>query len=227
MGKPAIEKSEKETRSERNRRCILEAAEILLRDGSADFSMRDLASRAGVSFATPFNQFGDKTGIFRALSAHRIAAMDSRFREASAGKAAPERVLLCMGIATEVMLEEPDINRAVMGAMGSPSDRAGEVAKNSRALWALAVGAGEGFEESQRELARSLLPGQLALAFRGALSFWTAGEIADCELAGTVRRSAVGLLLGFLPPSDRAALVETHLVRDATDFFLESEIKGR
>ena len=48
---------------------MLDAAERLLRDGNAEFSMRDLAAEAGVSFATPFNQFGSKPAIMQALSA--------------------------------------------------------------------------------------------------------------------------------------------------------------
>ena len=53
---------------------ILDAAEHLMRQGKADFSMRDLASEAGVSFATPFNHFGSKAGIMQALSGRRIDA---------------------------------------------------------------------------------------------------------------------------------------------------------
>ena len=42
---------------------VLDAAERLLARGGAGFSMRDLAEEAGVSFATPFNQFGAKGAI--------------------------------------------------------------------------------------------------------------------------------------------------------------------
>jgi AcrR family transcriptional regulator len=48
---------------------VLDAAERLLAQGSAGFSMRELADEAGVSFATPFNQFGSKAAIMLALSA--------------------------------------------------------------------------------------------------------------------------------------------------------------
>ena len=42
---------------------VLDAAKRLLAGGSAAFSMRELAEEAGVSFATPFNQFGSKAAI--------------------------------------------------------------------------------------------------------------------------------------------------------------------
>ena len=48
---------------------ILNAAERLLLAGDLpDFSMRALSEEAGVSFATPFNHFGSKTGILRSLA---------------------------------------------------------------------------------------------------------------------------------------------------------------
>lgn len=43
------------SRGEPVRNRVIDAAERLLRDGKAEFSMRDLATEAGVSFATPFN----------------------------------------------------------------------------------------------------------------------------------------------------------------------------
>jgi hypothetical protein len=43
------------------------------------------------------------------------------------------------------MLEEPAVNRAVMGWLGTPGPVPGKVLARSTALWALALGAGEGF----------------------------------------------------------------------------------
>jgi len=41
------------------------------------------------------------------------------------------------------------------------------------------------------------LPRQLAFAFRGVLSFWTSGELADEALASEARQVASALLLSF------------------------------
>ena len=75
-------------RGEPVRQRVLDAAERLLRVGRASFSMRDLATEAGVSFVTPFNQFGGKAAIMHALSARRIDAMIARF-EATPALPAP------------------------------------------------------------------------------------------------------------------------------------------
>jgi AcrR family transcriptional regulator len=52
------------------RRALLDAAiEAIVEDGSASFSLRDLARRIGVSHAAPAHHFGDKVGLLTALAA--------------------------------------------------------------------------------------------------------------------------------------------------------------
>jgi AcrR family transcriptional regulator len=184
------------SRGEPLRQQVIDAGERLLRRGKADFSMRDLAAEAGVSFATPFNQFGNKAAIMHALSARRIDMMEARYAAASASGDAHDRVVLAVDIAATVMLEEPGINRAVMGWLGTGGTAPGRVLARSAALWALALGAGEGLLAARREKALLDLPEQLAFAFRGVLSFWTAGELPDEALAASARAIASALMLG-------------------------------
>lgn len=184
-------------RGEPVRQRVLDAAERLLRDGKAEFSMRDLALEAGVSFATPFNQFGSKPAIMHALSARRIDAMLTRLSETPQPQHAADRVALAIDIAVAVMLDEPIVNRAVMAWIGTGSAASGEVRSNSTALWAHALGDGIGLSSPRRDEACRILPSQLALAFRGALSFWTAGELADEELGQAARQIAGTLLRAY------------------------------
>lgn len=197
-------------RAEETRRRVMEAAERLLRDGSAEFSMRELAAEAGVSFATPFNQFGSKAAIMQALSAQRIAAMTERFDAARPEGDAADRVIVAVAIAAAEMMAEPRVNRAVIGTLGAPGGEPGRVHAQSRALWAQALREGDGLRPDLADLARSILPDQLAVAFRGALSFWTAGEFSDAELAPRARAAASAVLLGFVDGSRREALL-SHL----------------
>jgi AcrR family transcriptional regulator len=184
-------------RGEPVRQRVIDAAERLLREGNADFSMRELAAEAGVSFATPFNQFGNKAAIMHALAERRIDTMAKRFVEQPPLPCAVDRVLLAVGIAAAGMLEEPRINRAVMGWIGTAGPVTGKALAHSTALWRLALGAGEGLIESRREEALRSLPQQLAFAFRGVLSFWTSGELPDEALAVSARHVASTLLSGF------------------------------
>ena len=186
------------TRGEPLRQRVIDAAERLLRQGKADFSMRDLAAEAGVSFATPFNQFGSKAAIMQALSSRRIDTMEARFATAQQSGDAADRVVLAVDIATAVMLDEPAVNRAVMGWLGTASPTPGQIWARSTALWALALGKGDGLIADRREQALRCLPGQLAFGFRGVLSFWTAGELPDLALAKSARETASTLLLGFI-----------------------------
>jgi AcrR family transcriptional regulator len=180
---------------------VLDAAERLLREGKADFSMRDLAAEAAVSFATPFNQFGSKTSLMHALSARRIDLMIERFSQVPALPMAADRVLQAVDVAVAVMLAEPGVNRAVMGWIGTACASPGRVLDHSSALWALALGDGEGLTASRRDQALQSLPGQLAFAFRGVLSFWTAGEVRDAALASDARAMAATVMAGFIDQS--------------------------
>ena len=197
MAGSKIDPSSPAVRGEAVRQRVIDAAERLLRKGKADFTMRDLAAEAGVSFATPFNQFGSKAAIMQALSTRRIDTMEARFAMSPPPVDTTARVLLAIDAAVAVMLEEPAINRAVMGWLGTSSPPPGQVWARSAALWTLALGAGEGLIAARREQALGCLPRQLAFAFRGVLSFWTAGEMPDEALASEARQVASTLLLGF------------------------------
>ena len=167
--------------------------------------MRELAVEAGVSFATPFNQFGSKAAIVLALSADRIAAMNARIAASPSASGAAARVLAATRVAASVMLEQPTVNRAVMGALGAPMECPGDVWARSRALWAKALGDGSGLTDPT--LARAVLPDQLAIVFRGVLSFWTSGEIADGDLeAGACAAAAIALFGFSKDPGERQVL---------------------
>jgi AcrR family transcriptional regulator len=192
---------------------VLDAAERLLAEGSAAFSMRELAEEAGLSFATPFNQFGSKAAIMLALTARRVASMQEQFAQAARPDTATARVLLAVDIGASVMLAAPVVNRAVMAAIGAPIDEPSDVSSRSAALWAEALADGKGLLPATRPLALALLPSQLAMALRGVLSFWTAGEIPDRLLKKRARAAAAAVLLGFVSRDDRAHLIS--LLQDA------------
>ncbi len=180
-------------RGEPIRHRILNAAEQLLRRGKADFSMRDLASEGGVSFATPFNHFGNKAAIMHALSGRRIDMMLMRFAAMSTSQDPVDRVLVAVDVAVAVILEEPLVNRGVMSWIGTAGPEPGNVLTHSMTLWSLALGN----DDEERLEPSGNLSRQLAFAFRGVLSFWTAGEIADDALSAHAREIAASLLQGI------------------------------
>ncbi len=198
----------REEKSRLSREKVLDAAERLLRaDPGATFSMRDLAAEAGVSFATPFNQYGGKAAIARALSARRIAQMADRLHAARPAGDAVQRTLAAVRIAVDLLLQEPEVNRAMMGALGAWSGTPGAVGAQSRSLWSAALVGFDGIDAGLVAAARLRLPAQLALVFRGCLSFWVGGEIADQELHATAEGAASVALAGFVGSARRDALL--------------------
>ena len=77
----------------------------------------------------------------------------------------------------------------------------------------MALGDGEGLEPSMVELACAILPDQLAVAFCGVLSFWSAGEIGDPTLGLRARQIAAALMLGFVGEDGKTKLM--HVPRGA------------
>ncbi len=195
--------------SEIARNLVLDAAEILLRDSkTADFSMRALAAEAGVGFATPFNHFGNKNAIMQALSARLIERIAAHFRDKSPTGDAVDRVLGMGRIGVELLLEQPDVYKAVVGSLGVVSAVPSSVRPQSEKLWSLALGDFSGVAGEVSAIARAVLPEKLAFAFRGCLSFWIAGELRDCDLRDAVETTASTVLLGFVDPKRRVDLVE-------------------
>ena len=187
----------KSARGDEMRARIVDAAERLLRDGRAEFTMRDLASEAGVSFATPFNRFKSKSAIMQALSARRIDTMIERYAAARLPADTAQRVQVAVDTAVDVMLEEPKVNRVVMASIGTPAAEPSQVMAHSMSLWARALDTGE--PDGIAEEVRVQLSRRLAIGYRGALSFWTAGELSDEELRGAAREMAAALLRGAEP----------------------------
>ena len=148
---------------------MLDAAERLLAEGEQDFSMRDLAAEAGVSFATPFNQFGSKAAIMYALSERRIAAMTARYASINATGDAVQRVACAVESAATTMLEKPVVNRVVMGWISTSNPEPGEVLQRSKDLWARALGEGDGLRVDLRARARDATAAARVWIPRGAV----------------------------------------------------------
>jgi AcrR family transcriptional regulator len=188
---------------------VLDAAERLLRkSATAEFSMRELASEAGVGFATPFNHFGSKTAIMQALSSRLIERMARRFGEDAPRGDAIDRVLAMGRIAVAALLEQPDVNKAVVGSLGLAGPVPSSVRPQSEAIWLLALDDMSGLGDPTRARAEATLPQQLAFMFRGCVSFWIAGELSDDQLPRAFEAGASTLLLAFADDKRRAHLLK-------------------
>lgn len=178
---------------------ILDAAEQLIRDRrGGNFSMRALAEAAGVGFTTPFNHFGSKNAIVLSLAHRVIARVEERFSALRVTGDAIDRIFEMSKVGMMVILEEPDISRQVISALGVLDSSNGHVRARSQKLWQIAIGEGEGILPKFRPLAKSMLADQLALSFRGCLSFWISGEIKETDLLTAMNSAAALLLMGIV-----------------------------
>src|SRR3974390_2475074 len=79
------------------RRAIINAAlEILSETQSVEFSLRELARRAGVSHNAPYKNFADKRELLAAVSAAGFELLTKRMRDEIAGLSDPEAQLFAM-----------------------------------------------------------------------------------------------------------------------------------
>ena len=64
------------------RRLVLDAAiAIIESNGAESLSMREVARRAGVSHQAPYHYFGDRSGIFAAISEEGFSSLAHAFRD--------------------------------------------------------------------------------------------------------------------------------------------------
>ncbi len=221
-----IGEASKPSLRERNRRIardvVLDAAERLLsRDVAGDFSMRALATEAGVGFATPFNHFGNKNAIMRALSARVIERMAEQFRAERPRGDAIQRVLAMARIAVALLISQSTVYRTVVGSLGTAASGHAGVQDHSRTLWELALNPFDGIKGAMRRTAEALLAEQLAFVFRGCLSFWIAGDVADKDLDRKVRTAVCMVLLGFAGRTRRhelATLIEAEVETETESY---------
>lgn len=186
---------------------VLDAAEALLQE-SGDFSMRALADRAGVSFTTPFNHFGNKSAILRGLAQRLMSSILHDFEAGGPPAGVLARVHRMNRAGFAVMLRQAATSRVVISALSDPHPDGPNMRDEACKLWAVALGDLEEIPRAMRPLAQRLLPNQLAIAFRGLISLWVAGEIADSDLVPTADEGVDLLLCGFLSRSEQAAVFE-------------------
>jgi AcrR family transcriptional regulator len=64
------------------RRLVLDAAIAIIElEGAESLSMREVARRAGVSHQAPYHYFGDRSGIFAAISEEGFSSLAHAFRD--------------------------------------------------------------------------------------------------------------------------------------------------
>jgi AcrR family transcriptional regulator len=197
------------------RQAILEAAETLVRDTRAtDFPMLELAKRARVSPATPYNVFGTKASILYALLNQSLDGIFSGFVRAP-GTGPFEVVLAAADQAASFFVTDPNFYRPLYQHLIGAQDPVHRPAYMDRALefWRGALAglceAGYVSGESERDsLARAIM-----IIFVGALDMWVQAELDSKEFRAHILHG-VSLLL-FASADERSQRVLRQAMRSA------------
>ncbi|MFK0334748.1 TetR/AcrR family transcriptional regulator [Rhizobium sp. NPDC090275] len=100
-------------------RAILNAAfDVLSESQSTEFSLRELARRAGVSHNAPYKHFADKREMLAAVSAVGFERLADEMHKAQVGKTEPrERLMLLMRAYVRSGVTNPALYRLMFGGL--------------------------------------------------------------------------------------------------------------
>ncbi|SFR89594.1 TetR/AcrR family transcriptional regulator [Sphingomonas jatrophae] len=195
----------RETAKQARRQALLDVARTILADG--DLSMRQLAQRAGVAHATPYNLFGSKRDLIAALYVDQRERLEARLA-ADAGDPLA-RLFDAVGLIAEDLDARPHFHRALhravyRGESDPPPDR--DDADPGVHFWMGLVAAAEaagGFRAGARVdlYARSLMN-----MIVGSMLDWSEGRI-DAHGWGVCTRYGIALLTLPIVAEDARAMV--------------------
>jgi AcrR family transcriptional regulator len=149
MAKPDINNPERPFHHGDLRRAIVTAAlEILSETQNLEFSLRELARRAGVSHNAPYKHFADKRELLAAVSAAGFEALTKRMTREVAGHGHARAQLFAMLRAyIRHGVENPALYRLMFGGYLSSLDNSRPAieraaAERTKALFASVIGGG-------------------------------------------------------------------------------------
>ena len=199
-------------KAERRQRIIQAARELIRETGNAGLSMRVLASRAGVSLATPYNLFGSKRAIVLALL-QDVREFHVRFAQLQVSDPL-ERIFTAVGLEIELHLAEPELYKTMWAAVFDTSDDLRATLWNERrhgfwrGLLAEAMEAGA----ISREIDADWLQRQLDHVYRCIMLDWVVGILPAAAVAAAAQHGYALLLKGACAPEWSGPLAARVLV---------------
>ncbi|MFM5952730.1 MAG: TetR/AcrR family transcriptional regulator [Novosphingobium sp.] len=196
---------------EARRRNIVDAAHALVREtGGAGFSMLQLAARAGVSPATPYNLLGSKSEVLRRVVEDEFASFAARL-DGEAERAPLDRLLRAIDLIVVHYLAEPDFYRglyaAIHGIEGNPLREM--MSAEGLALWSTMVAAAIDSAQLEPLLAAKDLTALLLRTVAATVESWLAEAWENDRFATEMTRASRLMLLGLVTGhEDRTRMVQ-------------------
>ncbi len=162
--------------------------------------MRVLASRAGVSLATPYNLFGSKRAIVLALL-QDVREFHERFARLRACDPL-ERIFLAIDLEIEIHLADPTVYKTMWGAMFDTSDDLRTTLWNAKrdAFWRSLVAAAADAGAIGRDINQEWLHRQLDHLYRCIMLDWVVGSLPPDAVRAAAQQGFALLLKGASTP---------------------------
>lgn len=193
--------------ADRRKRLIKAAAELILERDNGVFSMPELAARAGLSLATPYNLIGSKAGVLSQVFDRQIRGFHSETDWHSVSSPA-QRALGLIDRLIDVLSHQERFFRNLWKALYS-------LGPNEHGKFPVPE-SGHLIEPLVRSLARdglipdivpeSVLDATLQRIFDAAFEQWAAQDWSMPRLHKELRASFALVLLGICPEGDRPLL---------------------
>ena len=189
------------------RRQIIQAARDLIREtGNGGLSMRRLAARAGVSYATPYNLFGSKRAIVMAVL-QDVRDSQDRFSHLSIVDPV-ERIFSALDMSVEFYAGDPVLYRTAWSAVFDTSDgvRCESINPKRDAFWRGLIDGMARAGAIHADINPDLLHCQLEYLLRSVMFDWVARDISPTQLGAMARHGFALVLLGAAAPEWRGSL---------------------
>lgn len=191
-------------RREARRRHLVETAQVLMREaGDAGFSMKDLAARAGLSPATPYNLVGGKADVLRLVVRDEFERFGRKLGSLPADGPL-QRLLAATRLVVDHYVEDRPFYRGLFhAALSSASPEVRDfMSGEGRQLWCGLLGAAMDAGQLSASLKAVPTTDALLRTISGVTEAWLAGDWGADRFALEMR-SGVGLVLASAAAEDQ------------------------
>lgn len=193
-------------KEERRQRIIQAARELIRETHSTGLSMRELARRAGVSLATPYNLFGSKGAVVLAVL-QDVRDFRARFQALSSPDPIA-RLFDAVELAVGYYLDDPAFYTVLWREVFSAAGDVRQAIYNPKrdAFWQGLIADIAAAGALDPAVDRDLLLHQLDHLFRSIMLDWVTGDLAPAALLPTIGHGYALVLLGAATPGWRAPI---------------------
>jgi AcrR family transcriptional regulator len=149
---------------------------LIAETGDTSFATRELAIRAGVSAATPFNHFGSKRGILSAIVDRSLERLATRQEHARLGDPL-ERIFRNADAAVSYYAAKPRLFRPVFGELLGNEALRYHTLQQANTSWRLGLDAAAEAGQLRRGRDLDVIANQLEVNWLGSLVLWIIGRV--------------------------------------------------